>query len=89
MKYVKGFKKDDYLRGDVNKEFDTMEQAAKYYSEKHGISIEDAIERIKNDTNCDAIYFDDGSVIINEYICENDCGGYIVTTFKEGYDADH
>lgn len=67
MKYVKGYTKADYRIGDVVREFDTMEAAAEYIAQKYGKSTEWAIEGIMNDTNCDAVYFDDGSVVINEY----------------------
>ena len=70
MKAVKGYTKDYYLKetsAPIVKEFDTISQAAAYLAEKHGASVEYMTNSIMNDTNCDAIYFADGSVIIYEY----------------------
>lgn len=69
MKAVRGYTKDDYQKetnAPIVKEFDTIAQAAAYLAKKHSASVEYMTSSIMNDTNCDAIYFEDGSVIIFE-----------------------
>lgn len=66
MKYVKGYTKDDYRNAPTVLEFETIEQASEYLANKYKQSAEYMIRSIKDDTNCDAIYFDDGSVILRE-----------------------
>lgn len=66
MKAVKGYKKDDYRNAPTVLEFETIEQAAEYLANKHNQSVNYMIRSIKDDTNCDAIYFNDGSVILRE-----------------------
>ena len=69
MKAPKGYTKD-YYRKEINapvvKEFDTIEAAAIYLSEKHNASVKHMTSSIMNDTNCDAVYFPDGSAIVYE-----------------------
>lgn len=68
MKAVKGYTKEDYMRGPVNKEFASIDAAAEYLANKYHSNPEYMRESILNDTNCDAVYFPDGSVIITELI---------------------
>lgn len=73
MKAVKGYSKGDYINnakssGMNSLEFSTVEAAAEYVAAKYNkTSIIEAKEAILNDTNCDAICFDDGSVILYEF----------------------
>lgn len=68
MKAVEGYKKDFYkqecwnIGGDVI-EFPSIQKAAKNLSKLTGFSEDVAVESILDDTNCDWIAFDDGSVI--------------------------
>lgn len=66
MKAAKGHTKEDYRNAPNILEFGTIEHAGKYLADKYNQSIECMIERIKDDTNCDAIYFEDGNVILYE-----------------------
>jgi len=68
MKAVPGYTKDDYRKAPVVLDFSTIAAAAEYLAQKYNQSIQDMEAAILNDTNCDAIYFDDGSVILNESI---------------------
>lgn len=71
MKAVKGYTKDYYRNGmsaPVILEFDNIGAAAEYLAKKHGLNEEYAAESIINDTNCDAIWFDDGTVILYEFV---------------------
>ena len=70
MKAVKGYEKNYYMQeteAPSVKEFDTIQQAAEYLANKYGTSVEYMTSSIMSSTNCDAIYFDDGSVIIYEF----------------------
>ena len=71
MKAVREYTKD-YYRKEINapivKEFSTIEAAVVYLAEKHGANMEDMVSNITNDTNCDAVYFPDGSVIVYEIV---------------------
>lgn len=67
MKAVKGYTKDDYRNASnapVVLEFPSIQAAATYIAEKYDCHIEIAFEGILNDTNADAIYFEDNSVIL-------------------------
>lgn len=67
MRAVRGYKKSDYLKMSPNvMEFNSIMEAAEYLAEKHSQSVEDMVKAIENDTNCDAIYFEDGSVVLLE-----------------------
>ena len=71
MKAVKDYTKDYYRKATsapIIKEFAAIEAAAIYLSEKHNTSVNHMISSIMNDTNCDAVYFPDGSVILYEII---------------------
>ncbi len=70
MKAVKGYTKDHYRKienAPVVKEFATISEAAEYLAQKHRSSTEYMVNSIMNDTNCDAIYFPDDSVILYEF----------------------
>ena len=70
MMAVKGYTKDYYRNeaaAPVVLEFPTIEAAAEYISEKHGNTVDYCIDCIMNDTNGDAFYFEDGSVILYEF----------------------
>lgn len=67
MRAVRGYKKSDYQKMSPNvMEFDSIQEAAEYLAEKHSQSVEYMVQSIKDDTNCDAIYFEDGSVVLLE-----------------------
>lgn len=68
MKAIEGFSKEDYKKekAPVILEFDTIEKAAEYLAKKYNQSVEQMIKCIKDDTNCDAIYFNDNTVILKE-----------------------
>lgn len=67
MRAVRGYKKSDYQKMSPNvMEFDSIQEAAEYLAEKHSQPVEDMVKAIENDTNCDAIYFEDGSVVLLE-----------------------
>lgn len=68
MKAIKGYKKEDYRNAPVVLEFQSIDEAAEYLAKKFSTSKDRMIDAIQNDTNCDAIYFDDGSVILNEFV---------------------
>ena len=73
MKAVKGYTKHDYIM--ISKEeggevfsFASIDGAAGYFSMfGHELPTDVALDRILNDTNCDWIVFDDGSVIFKYY----------------------
>lgn len=68
MKAVKGYDKDYYRQtAPVVMEFEDIAQAAEYIAKKYGQPVEDMTHSIMNETNCDAIYFDDGTVILLEF----------------------
>lgn len=71
MRAVKGYTKEDYLKNakkSKTREFANMEEAVKYVSRVFKMDKQTAQKSIENDTNCDMIYFEDGSVIvIREY----------------------
>ena len=68
MKAVKGYTKEHYKSiAPTTKEFDTIEKASEYLANKYKESKVKMIKAIKDDTNCDAIYFEDKSVIILEF----------------------
>lgn len=68
MKAVKGYDKESYkATAPIAKEFETIEKAAEYLSNKYKMDKEYMVRSIKDDTNCDAIYFEDNSVIILEF----------------------
>lgn len=66
MKAVRGYTKDDYRKSSPStKDFQSIEAAAEYLKKKWPERSADFyIESIMNDTNCDAVYFEDGSVIL-------------------------
>lgn len=70
MKAVNGFTKEQYknevLAGGYIREFDTVKEAAEYLAKKYDQTTEKMTENIMNDTNSDAIYFDDGSTLLCE-----------------------
>lgn len=73
MKAVKGYTKNDYIaickeeNGEVF-EFKTMDEAAGYITKfAPDFSKKEAIAGIKNDTNCDWVFFEDGSVVFKYY----------------------
>ena len=73
MKAVKGYTKHDYIM--ICKEeggevfiFASIDEAAGYFSMfGHELPTDVALDGILNDTNCDWIVFDDGSVIFKYY----------------------
>lgn len=68
MKAVKGYTKEDYRNSaPVVKDFETIEKASEYLASKYNQSKEYMTRSILDDTNCDAIYFNDNSVIILEF----------------------
>lgn len=68
MKAVRGYKKSDYKKMSPKVlEFETVQAAAEYLAKKHGEPTESMVRSIKNDTNCDAIYFDDDSCLLLEF----------------------
>ncbi len=70
MKAIKGCTKEQYkeeLAGGVIKEFETIQEAAKYLAGKYNSTVEYMERSIADDTNCDAIYFEDGSVLLCEF----------------------
>ena len=68
MKAVKGYTKDSYRNlAPIAKEFITIDKAAEYLANKYNESKEYMTRSILDDTNGDAIYFDDNSVIILEF----------------------
>ncbi len=68
MKSVKGYSKEYYKnRSPVAKEFETIENAAEYLASKYGSTVKKMKDSILNDTNCDAVYFEDGTVILCEF----------------------
>lgn len=64
MKAVKGYSKEYYRNLYAHKEFSSVDSAAEYLSKRYDQSKGHLAESILNDTNCDAIYFDDNSVIL-------------------------
>ena len=69
MKAVRGYTKDNYRKetaAPIVKEFTTIDQAAAYLAKKYGACAEYMTRSIMDDTNGDAIYFEDGTVIIYE-----------------------
>ena len=69
MKAVKGKEKSYYLdQAPIAKEFDTIEQAAKYLADKYNSSVEYMTHCIMDETNRDAVYFFDGTVVLLESI---------------------
>ena len=74
MKAVKGYTKNDYIAicqeedGGESFNFKSMNEAVKYFVKfMPGSLKKEAIARIKNDTNCDWVFFEDGSVIFRYY----------------------
>lgn len=72
MKAVKGYSKDYYKKecaqeGGEAFEFSSMDQAAEHLANMGGYTLEAARAGIENDTNCDWIYFEDGSVLFRYY----------------------
>ena len=74
MKAVKGYTKSDYIaickeeEGGEVFNFKSMDKAAEYIVKfLPGSSKKEAVAGIINDTNCDWIVFDDGSVIFKYY----------------------
>ena len=68
MKAVRGYEKSYYIqRCPVAKEFETVQLAAEYLAEKYNATTESMIDSIMNDTNCDAVYFPDGTVVLCEF----------------------
>lgn len=73
MKAVEGLKKHDYIveckeEGGEVFGFDTIEAAAEYVEKMFPkMTKEEAIDGIKNNTNCDWVLFEDGSVIFRYY----------------------
>lgn len=67
MKAVKGYTKESYIENaPKHKEFKNIDLASKYLTTQYPTSLYDAILSILDDTNCDAIFFDDGSVVLIE-----------------------
>ena len=73
MKAVKGYTKHDYImickeEGGEVFSFASIDEAAGYFSMfGHELPTDVALDGILNDTNCDWIVFDDGSVIFKYY----------------------
>ncbi|MEE1078546.1 MAG: hypothetical protein UIC64_05775 [Agathobacter sp.] len=68
MKAVKGSTKESYRElAPIAKDFETIEKASEYLASKYNQSKEYMTRSILDDTNCDAIFFDDNSVIILEF----------------------
>ena len=74
MKAVKGYTKNDYIAicqeedGGESFNFKSMNEAVKYFVKfMPGSQKKEAIARIKNDTNCDWVFFEDESVIFRYY----------------------
>lgn len=73
MKAVKGYTKHDYTmickeEGGEVFSFASIDEAAGYFSMfGHEVPTNIALDGILNDTNCDWIVFDDGSVIFKYY----------------------
>ena len=70
MKAVRGYSKEYYRdpeRAPIILEFTTIDAAAKHLAEKHGHSFDYMKLSVLDDTNCDAIFFDDGTVILYEF----------------------
>lgn len=72
MKAVKGYTKHDYImickeEGGEVFSFASIDEAAGYFSSRHELPTDVALDGILNDTNCDWIVFDDGSVIFKYY----------------------
>ena len=67
MEASRGYSKEDYKKAPVNLEFPTIDAAAEYLAAKHDSTEEAMRACIQDDTNCDAVVFEDGSVILNEY----------------------
>ena len=66
MKAARGYTKDSYRQSAPSTtEFQSIEAAAEYLAKRWPEHSADFYtESIMNDTNCDAIYFEDGSVIL-------------------------
>lgn len=66
MKAVKGYTKDSYRQSAPSTtEFQSIEAAAEHLAKmwpEHNADF--YAKSIMNDTNCDAVYFEDGSVIL-------------------------
>lgn len=70
MRAAKCFDKSDYINpanAPCIKEFATIANAAEYLAEKYNEPVERMTAAIMNDTNADAFYFADGSVVIYEF----------------------
>ena len=73
MKSAKGYTKENYTTrceksGGTVIHFESMKNAVEYYRILYPQRTESEAEKaIRNDTNCDWIVFDDGSVLICEY----------------------
>lgn len=72
MKAVKGYTKEDYRKECIEEggevfEFNSCSEAAQHLANMAGYTAEIAEEGIKNDTNCDWIIFEDGSVLFRYY----------------------
>lgn len=72
MEAVKGYTKE-YYKTECIKEggepflFSTLEEAAGHLANMTRYTMEIAEQGIKNDTNCDWVLFEDGSVIFRYY----------------------
>lgn len=69
MKAVKSYTKEYYKQSAPSAmEFPSIESAAEYLLNKwHEHDIAYYTRSILNDTNCDAIYFDDSSVVLLDF----------------------
>lgn len=72
MKAVKGYTKEYYKAECIEEggepfEFSSFEEAARHLAYMGRYSVEIAKQGIENDTNCDWIFFEDGSVIFRYY----------------------
>lgn len=72
MKAVKGYTKEYYKTECIEEggepfEFNSLSEAAGHLANMGGYTVEVAKQGIENDTNCDWILFEDGSVIFRYY----------------------
>lgn len=72
MKAVKGYSKEYYKKECIEEggepfEFNSLGEAASHLANMGGYAVEVAKQGIENDTNCDWILFEDGSVIFRYY----------------------
>ena len=69
MKQIKGKSRSDYI-GEFSggcTEFESLEKAVDYVSERFSLSREESERRITIDENKDWILLDDGAVIVDAY----------------------